>query len=87
MSRNDADIVEPFVRHACRLSCRLLDHLFIIVHFPEDGTNEILKALHAEGLPLTLLIDEEPASLQGERLTWHAREEVSAPHPAGRHQP
>jgi glycosyl transferase family 2 len=70
MIRNDADIVEPFVRHCCRL----LDHLFIVVHSPEDGTDEILKALHAEGLPITLVIDDEPAFLQGERLTWLARE-------------
>ena len=82
MIRNDAAIVEPFVRH----TCRLLDHLFIIVHSPEHGTDGILKALHAEGLPLTLVIDEEPAFLQGERLTWLAREEAPAAHRAGRHQ-
>ena len=45
MIRNDADIVEPFVRHALRV----LDHLFVIVHCPQDGTGEILSALHAEG--------------------------------------
>ncbi len=44
MIRNDADIVEPFVRH----TLRLLDHLFVIVHCPEDGSGEILKALHSE---------------------------------------
>ena len=77
MIRNDADIVEPFVRHALRL----LDHLFIIVHSPEDGTGEIIKALHAEGLPMTLVLDEEPAFLQGERLTWLARQAHSALQP------
>src|SRR5439155_9221070 len=41
MIRNDADIVEPFVRH----SLRLLDHLFVVVHCPQDGTGEILSAL------------------------------------------
>src|SRR5258708_24550568 len=70
MIRNDADIVEPFVRH----TLRVLDHLFVIVHSPEDGSGEILKALHAEGLPMTLVFDAEPAFLQGERLTWLARE-------------
>jgi hypothetical protein len=70
MIRNDADIVEPFVRHALRV----LDHLFVIVHCPQDGTDEILSALHAEGLPMTLVFDGEPAFLQGERLTWLARE-------------
>ena len=70
MIRNDADIVEPFVRH----TLRLLDHLFVIVHCPQDGTGEILGALHSEGLPMTLVFDEEPAFLQGERLTWLARQ-------------
>jgi hypothetical protein len=69
MIRNDADIVEPFVRH----TLRLLDHLFVIVHCPQDGTGEILSALHAEGLPMTLVLDNEPAFLQGERLTSLAR--------------
>src|SRR5258706_11986608 len=74
MIRNDADIVEPFVRH----TLRVLDHLFIIVHSPEDGTDGILKALHAEGLPMTLVFDDEPAFLQGERLTWLARQACAA---------
>jgi hypothetical protein len=74
MIRNDADIVEPFVRHALRV----LDHLFVIVHCPQDGTGEILSALHAEGLPMTLVFDGEPAFLQGERLTWLARAAFAA---------
>ena len=77
MIRNDADIVEPFVRH----SLRLLDHLFVVVHCPEDGTREIIKALHAEGLPMTLVFDDEPAFLQGERLTWLARQAHAALQP------
>jgi hypothetical protein len=74
MIRNDADIVEPFVRH----TLRVLDHLFVIVHCPQDGTGEILSALHAEGLPMTLVFDGEPAFLQGERLTWLARAAFAA---------
>jgi hypothetical protein len=77
MTRNDADIVEPFVRH----TLRVLDHLFVIVHPPEDGTGEILKALHAEGLPMTLVFYGEPAFLQGEGLTWLAREAYAAMRP------
>jgi hypothetical protein len=77
MIRNDADIVEPFVRH----TLRLLDHLFVLVHCPEDGSGEILKALHAEGLPMTLVLDNEPAFLQGERLTWLARQAHAALEP------
>ena len=77
MIRNDADIVEPFVRH----TLRLFDHLFVIVHCPEDGSGEILKALHSEGLPMTLVFYGEPAFLQGEGLTWLAREAHAALHP------
>ena len=69
MIRNDADIVEAFVRH----TLRALDHLFVIVHCPHDGTGEILAALQAEGLPITLVLDDEPAFLQGERLSWLAQ--------------
>lgn len=74
MIRNDADIVEPFVRH----TLRVLDHLFVIVHAPQDGTGEILEALHAEGLPMTLVEYAEPAFLQGEGLTWLARQAHAA---------
>src|SRR5439155_575529 len=77
MIRNDADIVEPFVRH----TLRHLDHLFVIVHSPEDGTGEILKALHDEGLPMTLVHYGEPAFLQGEGLTWLARQAYAAIRP------
>ena len=74
MIGNDADVVEAFVRH----TLRLLDHLFVIVHCPHDGTREILGALQAEGMPITLVFDDEPAFLQGERLTWLAREAYQA---------
>jgi len=74
MIRNDADIVEAFVRH----TARLLDHLFVMIHSPEDGTGEILKALLGERLPMTLVFDDEPAFLQGERLTWLARQAHAA---------
>jgi hypothetical protein len=77
MIRNDADIVEPFVRH----TLRLLDHLFVIVHSPHDGTGEILEALHSEGLPMTLVHYGEPAFLQGEGLTWLARQAHAAVRP------
>ena len=74
MIGNDADVVEAFVRH----TLRLLDHLFVIVHCAHDGTREILGALQAEGMPITLVLDDEPAFLQGERLTWLAREAYKA---------
>jgi hypothetical protein len=48
--RNEADIIESFVR----TNLILLDALVIIVHRATDGTREILQALAGEGLPLTL---------------------------------
>jgi hypothetical protein len=48
MIRNDADIVEPFVRHALRV----LDHLFVIVHCPQDGTDEMRAAIEEALAPL-----------------------------------
>jgi hypothetical protein len=50
MIGNEADIVEVFVRE----NCRYLDHLLIAQHNALDGTGEILAALAAEGLPITV---------------------------------
>ena len=77
MIGNDADVVEAFVRH----TLGLLDHLFVVVHCSQDGTREILEALQTEGLPITLVLDNEPAFLQGERMTWLAREAWAAIQP------
>src|SRR5258706_10761744 len=62
--RNEADIIEAFVR----TNLVLLDALHVMVHRSTDGTREIVQALKAEGLPLTLSeIDEE--SFNQERHT------------------
>lgn len=50
MVRNEADIIEAFVRH----HCRLLDHLVIVDHGSSDPTPQILHALLDEGLPITV---------------------------------
>jgi hypothetical protein len=47
---NEADIVEAFVRH----TLRFVDELVVVVHRPVDGTEEILRRLRSEGLPLAL---------------------------------
>jgi hypothetical protein len=70
MIRNEADIVESFVRH----NLRFLDALTLIVHRPSDGTREILEALAAEGLPLELLPLDELGFYQGQRMTQAARQ-------------
>ena len=56
MVRNEADIVEAFVRH----NLTQVDALTVVDHGSTDGTSEILAALVAEGLPLAL---ERDASL------------------------
>jgi hypothetical protein len=69
MLRNEADIVEAFVRH----NLSLLDHLTVIEHGSIDGTERILAALAAEGLPLSVEADDGLAFRQGERLADAAR--------------
>jgi len=69
MIRNEADIVESFVRH----NLRFLDGLTIIVHRPSDGTREILDALGREGLALELMPLDELGFYQGQRITTAAR--------------
>jgi hypothetical protein len=54
MVRNEADIIEAFVRH----NVRVLDGLAIVDHGSFDGTSEILAALVAEGLPVSMVRDE-----------------------------
>ena len=53
--RNEADIIEAFVR----TNLVLIDALHVMVHRSTDGTREILQALKAEGLALTLSEVEE----------------------------
>lgn len=77
MIRNEADIVESFVRH----NLKLLDGLTIIVHRPSDGTREILEALGKEGLPLELMPLDELGFYQGQRMSQAARSIFA------RHQP
>lgn len=46
--RNEADLIEAFVRH----NLTLLDGLVVVDHLSLDGTHEILQAMVAEGLPV-----------------------------------
>jgi Glycosyl transferase family 2 len=67
--RNEADIIEAFVRH----NLTLVDHLAVVDHGSFDGTSEILTALVQEGLPLTVMRDERAGFFQPEALTPLAR--------------
>ena len=71
--RNEADIIEAFVRH----NLSVVDRLAVVDHGSFDGTTEILAALVREGLPLTVVRDERAGFFQPEVLTPLARELLS----------
>ena len=61
--KNEADIIEPFVRH----TLAWVDHHLVFDYDSTDGTREILGALQREGLPVTLFTDGAPGHLQQAR--------------------
>jgi hypothetical protein len=70
MVRNEADIVEAFVRH----NLAFVDGLVILDHRSADATARILRRLKAQGLPLVLLQSVEAAFFQGSEITRIATE-------------
>jgi hypothetical protein len=70
MVRNEADVIEAFVRH----NLTVLDGLAIIDHASLDDTGDILARLQGENLPLRVDRDERPEYLQSVRMTALARE-------------
>jgi hypothetical protein len=68
--RNEADIVEAFVRH----NLTILDGLVVVDHLSADATLDILKSLSVEGLPLAVKRIDVPGFLQAEITTSAARE-------------
>jgi hypothetical protein len=54
MVRNEADILEAFVRH----NLTVLDRMLVVDHASVDGTEQILASLVREGLPLVAMRDE-----------------------------
>ena len=69
MVRNEADVIEAFVRH----NLGVLDGLAIADHDSLDGTSEILAKLQAEGLPLRVVQAAEVAFFQSRHMTHLAR--------------
>src|SRR5262249_2248054 len=61
--RNEADIIEVFVRYHLKLFNRLI----VVNHNSKDDTWHILQRLAAEGLPL---------EVRNEELVWHCQSEV-----------
>ena len=70
MIRNEADIVEAFVRH----NLTVLDGLAIVDHGSCDGTSEILASLVAEGLPIAVSSDATAGLHQSAVTTRLVRE-------------
>src|SRR5258708_2375124 len=72
MVRNEADIIEAFVRH----NLSVLDGLTIVDHCSIDATPEILAKLQAEGLPLRVVNESNPAHRPSEIMTRLARDSL-----------
>lgn len=67
--KNEADIIEPFVRHTLAWA----DAHLIFDHASTDGTREILAELKREGLPIRLFTDDALGHLQHLRVTYLQR--------------
>ncbi|CAG0971095.1 hypothetical protein BURK1_01227 [Burkholderiales bacterium] len=73
MVRNEADIIEAFVRH----NLSVLDGMAVIDHGSVDGTLAILRRLGAERLPLVLFENDMPGYLQEQITTSAVRRVLS----------
>ena len=65
MVKNEADIIEAFVRH----NLHFVDLFIVIDNLSTDGTREILQALRREGLPLLVFDDPVFGHFQSEKVT------------------
>ena len=73
MVRNEADIIEPFVRH----NLTILDGLAIVDHGSYDATLAILDRLARERLPLVVYENDMPGYLQEHITTSAVRRTLS----------
>jgi glycosyltransferase involved in cell wall biosynthesis len=69
-AKNEADIIECFVRH----NLKYLDALVVVDHGSTDQTRNVLLSLKAEGMPLIVLGQNEPAFFQGHAQTTLGRQ-------------
>jgi Glycosyl transferase family 2 len=67
--RNEADILESFVRYHLQLA----GHLLLVDHCSEDGSRWLLEQLKNEGLPLTVQHDDSAVNSQNVRMTMLMR--------------
>ena len=73
MVRNEADVIEAFVRH----NLTVVDGLAILDHGSSDGTAAILQSLIREGLPIHLVAERRPQFSQWQQMTWLVRDIVA----------
>lgn len=73
-SRNEADILEAFVRH----HAKFCDNIVIVLHRCEDDSAKILEELAQEGLPVVVRIDNRFAHDQKSIMNALLREEMIA---------
>ena len=71
--RNEADVIEAFVRH----HAGVLDRLLVVCHFSQDSTGGILAALVEEGLPLDVGVEPRPVHDQAALMTALAHRAVA----------
>ena len=71
--RNEADVIEAFVRH----HVSFLDRLVVVCHFSQDATASILQALVEEGLPLEVVGEPQPIYDQPGFIAREARRAVA----------
>lgn len=62
--RNEADVIESWVRYYAKE----IDHIIITDNLSVDSSGDILQKLIAEGLPVTVEIDNRSGHLQQERM-------------------
>lgn len=73
MVKNEADIIETFVRY----HCEIVDAMIVVDHGSVDETPGILENLRREGLPLHLGREDAVSKDQGRVLTRAAKQAVS----------
>ncbi|HEV3256166.1 MAG TPA: glycosyltransferase family 2 protein, partial [Gemmataceae bacterium] len=78
MVKDEADIVEAFVRH----TLAHVNRLVVLENGSSDGSLEILRALEKERLPITILEDPTPGKYHSERMTRLMREHAVERHAA-----
>lgn len=71
--RNEADIVETFVRY----HLQIVDHLIVINHRSADATAQILQCLQKEGLPIEVLDETSLDFQQSRMMTWLLKKVMS----------